>query len=157
VTKKNDPMAFATLEDKSGSVELLIFPTVMPKAIGYLDGENVLRVTGKVSYKDGEPKVIVNEMKDLPNDELYLMALEELEKQKELTIHLPDIKNQETLHQIKKILESHPGNAPVFLQVGSGVDSNIIKTKTSVRISKKLIQQLRALPEVSMIYNRMDF
>lgn len=157
VTKKNDPMAFATLEDRSGSVELLIFPTVMPKAIGYLDGESVLRVTGKVSYKDGEPKVIVNEMKDLPNDELYLMALEELEKQKELTIHLPDIKNQETLHQIKKILESHPGNAPVFLQVGSGVDSNIIKTKTSVRISKKLIQQLRALPEVSMIYNRMDF
>jgi len=157
VTKKNDPMAFATFEDKSGSVELLIFPKVMPQAVGYLDGDGVLRVTGKISYKDGEPKVLVNEIKDLPNDELYLMAVNELEKQKELTIHLPDIKNQETLHHIKKLLESNPGNAPVFLQVGSGADSNVIKTKSSVRISRELIQQLRALPEVSMIYDRMDF
>ncbi|HAG27763.1 TPA: hypothetical protein DCG61_03205, partial [Patescibacteria group bacterium] len=117
----------------------------------------VLRVTGKISYKDVEPKVLVNEIKDLPNDELYLMAVNELEKQKELTIHLPDIKNQETLHHIKKLLESNPGNAPVFLQVGSGADSNVIKTKSSVRISRELIQQLRALPEVSMIYDRMDF
>ncbi len=157
ITKKNDPMAFVTLEDKTGSVEILVFPTVMPMAVGYLDSDAVLRVTGKLSSKDGEPKLIANDIKELPSDELYQMALVELEKQKELTIHLPDIKNQGTLHQIKQLLEANPGNAPVFLQVGTGGESNTIKTKTTVHISRELIQKLRAIPEVSMIYDRLDF
>jgi DNA polymerase III subunit alpha len=157
VTKKNDPMAFITVEDKTGAVEVLVFPTVMPQATGYLESDAVLRINGKVSFKDGEPKLIANSIKDLPNDELYQMALAELEKQTELTIHLPDIKNQTTLHQIKQLLEASPGNAPVFLQVGDGQDRNTIKTKTAVHISRELIQKLRAIPEVSMIYDRMDF
>lgn len=157
VTKKNDPMAFVTLEDKTGAMEVLVFPTVMPQAVGFLDSDAVIRITGKISSKDGEPKLIANEIKDLPTDELYQMALEELEKQKELTIHLPDIKNQITLHQIKKLLEANPGNAQVFLQVGNGGESNIIKTKSSVRISRDLIQKLRSIPEVSMIYDRLNF
>ncbi len=157
ITKKNDPMAFFTLEDKTGSVEVLVFPTVMPIAIPYLDSDTVIRVRAKVSYKDGEPKLIANELKDLPNDELYTMAITEIEKQKQLTIHLPDIKNQSTLHKIKALLESNPGDAPVFLNVGTGADGNTIKTKTNVRITRELVQQLRSIPEVSMIYDRMDF
>lgn len=157
ITKKNDPMAFFTLEDKTGSVEVLVFPTVMPIAIPYLDTDTVIRVSAKVSYKDGEPKLIANEMKDLPNDELYTMAITEIEKQKQLTIHLPDIKNQSTLHKIKELLEANPGDAPVFLNVGSGKDANTIKTKSNVHITRQLVQELRSLPEVSMIYDRMDF
>ncbi len=157
ITKKNDPMAFATFEDKTGSIEVLIFPKIMPQATGYLDGDTVLRIEGKISYKDGEAKLIANDVKDLPTDELYFMALEELEKQKQLTIHLPDIKNQTILHEIKTLLESNPGSAPVYLQVGSGTEGNTIKTKTEVRISRDLIERLRAIPEVSMIYDRMDF
>lgn len=157
ITKKNDPMAFATIEDKTGSVEVLIFPTVMAQAIAYLDSDVVIRISGRISSKDGEPKLIANEIKDLPDDELYQMALTELEKQTELTIHLPDIKNQTTLHQIKSLLEANPGSAPVFLQVGEGGEKNIIKTKTSVRITQELIQKLRSIPEVSMIYDRLDF
>ena len=157
ITKKNDPMAFFTLEDKTGGVEVLVFPTVMPAAVPYLDSDSVIRVSGKISYKDGEPKLIANEIKDLPNDELYFMAIAELEKQKQLTIHLPDIKNQATLHKIKQLLEANPGQAQVYLNVGSGGEANTIKTKSSVRITSSLIQQLRNIPEVTMIYDRMDF
>ncbi len=157
ITKKNDPMAFFTLEDKTGSIEVLVFPKAMPAAIPYLDSDTVIRVNAKVSYKDGEPKLIANELKDLPSDELYLMAVTEIQKQKQLTIHLPDIKNQSTLHRIKGLLEANPGEAPVFLNVGAGQDSNTIKTKSNVKISRELIQELRSIPEVSMIYDRMDF
>lgn len=157
VTKKNDPMAFFTLEDRSGSIEVLVFPKIMPQILPYLDSDKVIKVTGKISYKDGEPKLLANSISDLPADELYFMALEQLEKQKELTIHLPDIKDQGVLHKIKQILESNPGSAQVFLNVGSGTDGSVIKTKSSVRISRDLIHQLRAIPEVSMIYDRMNF
>lgn len=157
ITKKNDPMAFVTVEDRSGSIESLIFPKIMPQVIGYLDSDAVLRLSGRVSCKDGEAKLIVNEIKELPDDELYLMAVTELEKQKQLTIHMPDIKNQQTLQRIKLLLEAHPGSAPVFLQVGQGNESRTIKTKTEVRINKELIEKLRAIPEVSMIFDRMNF
>ena len=157
VTKKNDPMAFFTLEDKSGSIEVIVFPKVMPAALPYLDSDKVITVTGKISYKDGEPKLLANNIKDLPSDELYLMALNQLESQKQLTIHLPDIKDQGVLHAIKELLASNPGQAPVFLSVGSGSQANTIKTKSSVRITRDLIHKLRSIPEVSMIYDRMDF
>lgn len=157
ITKKNDPMAFFTLEDKTGSVEVLVFPKIMPLAIPYLDSDAVIRLNAKVSYKDGEAKLIVNEIKDLPNDELYRMALSEMEKQTQLTIHLPDIKNQSTLHRIKTLLEGSPGSAVVYLNVGSGQEANTIKTKSQVRITRELVERLRQIPEVSMIYDRLDF
>ena len=156
VTKKNDPMAFFTLEDKSGSLEVIVFPKIMPAALPFLDSDKVISVTGKISYKDGEPKLLANGIKDIPSDELYLMALNELESQKQLTIHLPDIKDQGVLHRIKELLESNPGQAPVFLNVGSGQEANTIKTKSSVRITRDLINKLRSIPEVSMIYDRME-
>jgi DNA polymerase III alpha subunit len=37
LTKKNDPMAFFTLQDLSGDIEVLVFPKLMAVAVPYLD------------------------------------------------------------------------------------------------------------------------
>lgn len=156
ITKKNDPMAFLEIEDKNGAVEVIVFPKLMATVVGLLNQDQVIRVLGKVSSKDGEPKLIAESIKDLPTDELYLMALGELEKQKQLTIHIPTIKDQAVLMQIKELLASNPGEAPVYLSVGDGSEASTIKTKSTVRISQNLIDSLRKIPEVSMIYDRLE-
>ena len=58
-------MAFFTLQDMSGSAEVLVFPKIMLNALPYLDLDRVVRVTGKISDKDGERKIIAEEVADI--------------------------------------------------------------------------------------------
>ena len=151
LTRKNDPMAFFTLADLTGSVEVLVFPKVMEKALPFLFDDKIVQVSGRLSDKDEEFKLIAEDIKELPNDELYGMALNEMEKNKQITLHMTNLANIEVLNKIKEILEKHPGNVQVFLSVGSGRSAKKIKTQTQVGMSNELMAELRELSEVVMI------
>ena len=64
--------------------------------------------------------MIADDIKELPNDELYGMALAEMEKSKSVVLHMDTLANMEVLNKIKDILQHHPGNAQVYLSVGTG-------------------------------------
>ncbi len=156
MTKKNDPMAFFSLQDTTGTTEVLVFPKLMQKVLQYLNLDQVIKVTGRITDKDGEVKIIAEEIQDLPNDELYGMALTEMEKNKQIIIHVPNINNQSTLNRIKEIIAANPGFAQVYLSVGQHGMAKVIKTQSQVRISQELLQQLRSVPEVSMISDTVE-
>ncbi len=156
ITKKNDPMAFFSLQDATGTTEVLVFPKVMQKVLPYLNLDRVVSVTGRVSDKDGEVKIIAEEIQELPNDELYSMALSEMEKNKQIIIHVPSINNKGTLNRIKDIIAANPGFAQVYLSVGENNSAKIIKTQSQVRISPDLLKELRSVPEVSMISDAVE-
>jgi DNA polymerase-3 subunit alpha len=151
LTKKNDPMAFFTLQDLTGSIEVLVFPKAMEKALPYLVNDKIVQVTGRLSDKDEEYKLIADEIKELPNDELYLMALAEMEKSKSLTLHVNNLSNMEALNQIKEVLQKYPGNAQVYLSVGAGTNAKTIKTQSIVRINNDLVRDLKSISEVTMV------
>jgi len=152
LTRKNDPMAFFTLEDSSGSVEVLVFPKLMPKAVELLELERVVQVTGRLTDKDGEFKLIADDIKELPNDETYFVALSELEKNKQVVIYMHTGADAGVLNDIKKVIEANPGNAQVYLQVGGvGQNGKRIKTKSQVRLSDELLSGLKAVPQIAMI------
>jgi DNA polymerase-3 subunit alpha len=151
LTKKNDPMAFFTIEDPTGSVEVLVFPKVMIDAVPLLELEKIVQVTGRVSDKDGECKIIANEIQILPNDDLYFMALSEMEKNKQVVIHMQSAKNAVALNKIKDVILTYPGNAQVYLQVGQGSHTQTIKTQSQVTITEDLMIALKEIPEITMI------
>jgi DNA polymerase-3 subunit alpha len=151
LTRKNDPMAFFTLEDLSGSVEVLVFPKVMEQALQFLENDRIVQVNGRLSDKDEEFKLIADEIKELPNDELYAMALAEMEKNKQVVLHMNRLADKDILNEIKAILQQHPGNAQVFLSVGTGPMAKKIKTQSQVRMSNELISALRSLSDISKV------
>ena len=59
-TKKGDPMAFATIEDIQGNIELVIFPRVYAKFHEILQWDNIVMVDGRVDDSRSEPKVLVD-------------------------------------------------------------------------------------------------
>ncbi len=62
-TKNGEPMAFLTLEDMTGQVEVVIFPRVYARSAKALDGDSpVLLVTGKLQLRDDEPKILAEEL-----------------------------------------------------------------------------------------------
>ncbi len=151
MTRKNDPMAFFTLEDMSGSVEVLVFPKIMEKALPLLVNDKIVQVSGRLSDKDEEFKLIADEVKELPNDDLYGMALSEIEKKNSLILHMATLANMPALNSIKDILQKYPGNAQVYLSIGSGAGAKKIKTQSLVGMSNELMAELRQIDEITMV------
>lgn len=151
MTKKNEPMAFFTLEDLTGHLEVLVFPKLMPQVVHLMAVDKVLQVSGKLNERDGELTIIADSVIELPNDDTYHLALGEIEKEKQVVIRMRHMAGDQSLHKIKEILEARPGNAPVYLTFGSGTAVQTIKTKTMVRISEDLFLELKKIPEVAQV------
>ncbi len=60
-TKSNTLMAFTTVEDLTGTMELLVFPRVFSSYRAYLQENAVVVVSGRVSYKEDEGTRLVAE------------------------------------------------------------------------------------------------
>ena len=151
LTKKNDPMAFMTLEDPTGSAEVLVFPKVMEKALPFLELEKVVQITGRLSIEEESFTIIADELKELPSDETYGLALSEMQKNSRLVIFMDSLADMAILNQVKDILAAHTGNAQVYLQVGAGPNAKKIKTQSQVSISPALVDELRLIKQISKV------
>ncbi|HSX01370.1 MAG TPA: DNA polymerase III subunit alpha, partial [Candidatus Saccharimonas sp.] len=56
-TKKGDTMAFVTIEDKTGSIELIVFPKAYEKSPQTYEVDTVITAEGKVSARDREGRL----------------------------------------------------------------------------------------------------
>lgn len=75
-TKNGSKMAFVGLEDKSGEMEIIVFPSLYEEIGEQLVQDAVVRVKGKISAKDRDGK-ITDDVK-LIADEVILVTEEEL-------------------------------------------------------------------------------
>ncbi len=75
-TKNGSKMAFVGLEDKSGEMEIIVFPNLFEEVGEQLTQDAVVRVKGKISAKDRDGK-ITDDVK-LIADEVILVTEEEL-------------------------------------------------------------------------------
>jgi len=108
VTRNNNLMAFATLEDLYGSVELIIFPNTLDKYGEIVQEDSIVFVEGKLSYKEDEnPKIICERIKSINKDlkkKIYL----KIEKDKSL---------KEEKRKIIKLIKNYPGINEVYVYV----------------------------------------
>ena len=95
LTKKNDPMAFVTLEDAGGKAEVLVFPKIMEKSLEFLKADKVVQVLGRLSIEEENLTIIADELKDLPNDVIYAQALSEMQKSSQLVIFMEQLAGME--------------------------------------------------------------
>ncbi len=65
ITKKNQQMAFIQLEDLSGTIEAVAFPTIYKKQMNSLLVDKILAIKGKVSIRDGEKTIVIDEIKEI--------------------------------------------------------------------------------------------
>ncbi|KKU93920.1 MAG: polymerase III, alpha subunit protein [Candidatus Jorgensenbacteria bacterium GW2011_GWA1_48_13] len=65
LTKRGDPMLFVSLEDATGSTEVLVFSDVLNKNPNVWQENKAVMIDGRLSFKGNEPKVIVNAVKEL--------------------------------------------------------------------------------------------
>jgi DNA polymerase III subunit alpha len=105
--KTSERMAIVGLEDMAGEMELVIFPSSYQKMAGYLKESSVVVVKGKVSMRDGFPKMSAEEMAGI--DEVYDLIK---------TVHVDlSMVGKAGFEKLKEKLARFPGNVPVYLQI----------------------------------------
>jgi len=105
VTKKGETMAYFTLEDTSGSIDVLVFPKNYQNFSSVLEPDKPVLVSGRLSFTDDEKKVFAEDIKLLPQGEVVYKALEILVRNN----------NEQQLEKIKKLLLANHGSTPVRL------------------------------------------
>lgn len=58
VTKAGTSMAYMTLEDSTGRIEVIVFPNTFAQFRGFFEAENVVLITGKLEARRGDPQVV---------------------------------------------------------------------------------------------------
>ena len=132
-TKNNSLMAYVTLEDASGSMELLVFSKVLTESGPYLKAGQPLVVSGRVSVRDEKaPQLMVDRV--IP---LGMQVARSQGNGQALWVRLPD--GGKGFDWLKKLLGMFPGEdtAIVYLE-----DSRR-RLRTQCLIHEALLAELR--------------
>ncbi len=65
ITKKNDRMAFLTIEDLTGSMEAVIFPKLFTTHADLIVPEKCIALSGKVTIRNGEKSLMIEALKEI--------------------------------------------------------------------------------------------
>jgi len=109
-TKKGDRMAFVTLEDLQGVVEVIIFAELFKNSSLLLKGEEPVFIKGRVDAGEENTKVIAGEV----------FSFDEAVKKLTSSVHLrvrSEGLGREDLVAIKEIFQDYRGNCPAYLHL----------------------------------------
>lgn len=158
ITKNNEAMMFAKLEDTTADIEVVVFPRIYRDKPEIWEAGKTLVVAGRYQEKDGEPKLLaesgyeitpdnVEEIKQymkqagiesvgdglkpsLPSDNAESKSTPI--KTQALVLHLRAHMPESLLLKLRTILDLHPGQCRVYFSVEHPVKQKIL---TSYRIA----------------------
>ena len=131
-------MAFVTIEDFTGRVELLVFSACYAKRRGELQRDAAVIAEGRISTREEEePKVIVENV--VPLASAYHRFVERVV----IGLSTPGLE-EEALRELRSLLEEHPGRTPVDLRVKTA-DGSLVRVSADglkVEPTRELVDEL---------------
>jgi len=152
ITRSAESMLFATLEDETGSLEALIFPKLLKTTREFWQEGNILKVSGKISDKDGESKLLADEVKQI-NPEILKQTKTASKKQQtnfrvmqtdgHVHLELPQMTKPNLIEELKRIFQTHPGEHQVHLIIRQGNQIKKIATNFSISYNEIVYQKVQ--------------
>tara|TARA_Y100000780_G_scaffold226709_1_gene241245 strand:+ start:69792 stop:73454 length:3663 start_codon:yes stop_codon:yes gene_type:complete len=105
VTKKGDRMAFATLEDLSGKIEVIFFPKVYNECFEFLEGDDPIVVNGYVRLSDDRRSFYANSVKRIEDES------DDKVKAVRISVDVSQL-NDFSMPKLKQVLLSYRGSVP---------------------------------------------
>ena len=139
--RKGERMAFVTVEDFTGRVELLVFAGCYAKKQHELARDATIIVEGRISTREEEePKIIVENI--VPLARAYQQFVEKIV----ISLSTPGLE-EESLIELRALLERHPGRIPVTLSVKTAGGDVVTVETGGVRVepSRRLAELLAEL------------
>ncbi len=131
-TRNNNIMAFVTLEDLYGTVEVIVFPAVYQKYNRLLDVDSTVIIRGKISVREEEEaKILCDEVTPLTN-----MV------NKKLYLKIPMDIDVDIQREICPVLMRHRGNIPVYLYMEETGKRFLADRELWIREEDELLNEL---------------
>jgi DNA polymerase-3 subunit alpha len=140
-TKKGDRMAFVTLEDMHGTVELTVFPEALRQGAAHLRSGVPLLVRGKVEGSGTPRKLLAEDIRPLPAE------AEAGPGATVCRIRVPEpLAALEGLRALRQICRGHAGGVPVHLHLEVDGHEVVVRSRlVTVRPSAGLVAEVEAL------------
>jgi len=118
-TRNNSLMAYITLDDGSGTIELLAFQRVIDESGGYMQAEELVIVYGKISERDEkEPQIVIDTLRPITDTANLTppsnQTVRKIAKGKTLYVKL-DSEDSPEYEKLKMIHMMFPGNEQMIV------------------------------------------
>lgn len=138
--KRQQPMAFAKLEDDTGAIDAVIFPKTFADAQELVKEDGVVLARAKVDERDGEAQLLVEKL-SVPSQTQLNHSGSDLHKE----IFIPRKTSQKTLEKLGALLKSQPGSQSVVILIPNGSKPQKMFLPYGVNWTKKLEKEIAKL------------
>lgn len=111
---KQEEMCFLKLQDRTSSVEVIVFPRVYSQAKSLLSPDQIVLVSGKLESDEQSLTLIAESVKTIEGAEEKMLA-----EDTALEVAIPKNADRVLLSRIYEILRNFPGDLPTFLVLPS--------------------------------------
>ena len=134
-TRSKTSMAFLTVEDKTGSMEAVVFPNVFETARPLLVKDGVILLTGRISMKEDEkPKLIAEMIRDISK-------IPDAPPEKVLYLNFPSREDPNVI-PVAELLNQFPGNSRVIFCFAD-TKKKLCRKNKGVSLDEKLLSELK--------------
>jgi DNA polymerase-3 subunit alpha len=133
-------MAFVTLEDDEGTVEITVFKDLYARYVQTLEKDNLVIVGGRLEVAENGFKMLASEVQDLK------AAVSGRFSRVEINLDQPRC-NKETFESLKKILAAASGDLPVYLKLCLPDYHTLIKTSYSAKNDTLLFNRIETVTQ----------
>jgi DNA polymerase-3 subunit alpha len=160
-TKKNDTMAFVKIVDELSGTEVIVFPSVYKLGAALWTADRAVVVSGKISSKDGSPKIIANSAETVNEQTVSRIVRDfsprgaapvelpaapaEASGPPALTLVLSSPLSPQTVSALREIFQKYPGDSPVDLSYREGVRVRRVRTSFLVGLNEQLAGEVDAI------------
>lgn len=172
MTKNGQKMAFVKIEDESGEIEIILFPSVLQQTAGIWERDRIVIVRGKVGAKDRdgnlgtELKIMADDAREVTHEQAVgyqptgkkppapkgkLKAVQSaisepsVQKNMRIYIRLQASDNQPLLLSLKRVIDEEPGDSEVVLVLGTEDAKQIVRLPSRMRGDPNTLSRLRSL------------
>ena len=134
-TKNNNLMAFVTLEDMLGTMEIIVFPNIYERSSQYFEEDRILLLKGRVTLKEEEDaKLICEQVQDIEEfGQSITLRLSEGQRTKEIR------------NKLLYIFGQYKGNATVIVESTETGECKPFPSKYNVQVNGRIIHDLGLL------------
>jgi DNA polymerase-3 subunit alpha len=139
IDKRNNTMAFVTLEDFTGRAECIVFADAFARFQHLLQPDSLVLVLGKGEPNGDALKILVNEV--LPLEQ----ARERFTKRIVLSINLQDTQ-EETIVSLRRLMEQNRGTCPCYVNVTGDAGARVFQARRyTVSPSEQFLAEARRM------------
>ncbi len=132
-------MAFVTIEDDTGTIDMVVFPNIFEKTKNYWAGSEPLIIQGKIESRDDSTSLIVEDVHGVNEAKV---ENHNDSKENEILLRIPKKTDSKKLLQVNQILQSNRGDQTLVILVENGTGSKRIKLPYRISWNKEIEDEI---------------